>query len=232
MLRGKNVLAIPDLHGPFQHKDAIPFLLAVSQEYQCNEVICLGDEVDHHALSRFPKDPDGMSAGGEFTKAYFFMQELFGAFPAVKSCLSNHTSRPFRMALEHGIPKALLKSYGEAFDAPEGWQWALRWEIDGIVYEHGEGVSGQGGALKAALQNMKPTVIGHLHGFAGIQYQASYHTVIWGMNTGCLIDVEAYAFKYGEKFRNKVNLGCGVIRDGVPLWQPMRTKRGRWDGTL
>ena len=59
------VLAIPDLHCPFQHPDAFRFLRAVKNKYKPNQVVCLGDEIDAHALGRWTTDADGYSPGHE-----------------------------------------------------------------------------------------------------------------------------------------------------------------------
>jgi len=47
----KTVLVISDLQYPFAHKDSLAFLKAVNRKYKCNEVVCIGDEVDMHAIS-------------------------------------------------------------------------------------------------------------------------------------------------------------------------------------
>lgn len=227
------VLVIPDLQAPFFHRDSIAFLTAVKKKYQPNVVVNIGDEVDFHALSEYNHDPDGLSAGDELIKAIESLQPFYKLFPKVLVCTSNHTARPFRKAYKHGIPKAFLKEYREFLQAPKGWEWAEEYEIDGVIYEHGEGQSGAAGALKAALGNMQSTVIGHLHAFAGIQWSANDKHLIFGFNTGCLIDRHAYAFAYGKLFKNKPVLGCGIIDNGIPMFVPMLLNtKGRWVGSL
>jgi hypothetical protein len=233
MTKKYTVLVIPDTQYPFAHDDHTTFLKAVVKKYQPNEFVHLGDEVDFHALSDYDHDPDGFSAGHELTEALKDMRVLYKMFPSMKVCISNHTARPFRKAFKHGIPKAFLKDYHEFLQAPKGWQWAQHWEIDGIVYEHGEGFSGVNGALKAALGNMQSTVIGHLHSFAGIQWNANPRHLIFGFNVGCLIDKDKYAFAYGQKLKNKPILGCGIVIKGIPIFVPMVLDRnGKWIGSL
>lgn len=210
-----NVLTISDLHAPFHHKDAIPFLLYLKKHFKCDRIVCMGDEADFHGLSKFPKDPDGYSAGHEFQEARLFLQELFGHFPVVQSCTSNHTSRPFRKAYEAGIPEEMILSYEKFFKAPDGWQWADKFVIDNVDYIHGEGYTGQMAASKAAIQRRRSTVIGHIHTFGGVQYMEGANDRIFGMNTGCLIDVERYAFAYGKKLANKPTIGTGVVINGI-----------------
>jgi hypothetical protein len=229
----KIVLAIPDLHCPFEHKDSLAFLKAVKNMYKPTDIVCLGDEIDAHALGDYDHDPDGMSAGQELEKAIESLQPFYKLFPNVKVCTSNHTSRPYRQAFKHGIPRAFLRDYAEFLLAPKGWSWADSWEVDGVVYEHGEGFSGAAAAIKSAQQNMQSTVIGHIHAFAGIQFSANSKHLIFGFNAGCLIDRHAYAFAYGKKIKSKPILGCGIISDGVPTFIPMLLNgKSRWVGTI
>jgi hypothetical protein len=228
--KGKEtVLAISDLQFPFSHRDTFAFLAWVKQKYKPTQVVCMGDEMDFCAISNYDPDPDGMSAGDEFLRGLADMKKLYKLFPNAKSCTSNHTARGFRKAFAAGIPSAFLKGYAELLEAPKGWQWADRWEIDDVVYEHGEGFSGRQGAINCAEKNGKPTVIGHLHSHAGIQYSANEQSLIYGFNTGCLIDRHAYAFRYGKHMRHKPILGVGIIIKGVPQFIPMLlTKDSRW----
>ena len=227
------VLAIPDMHHPFAHKDTIPFLKEVNRYYKPDEVVCLGDEADFHALGDYDHDPDGYSAGAELHATIEALQPVYRLFPKVKVCVSNHTSRPFRQAFKHGIPSAFIRDYRDFMQAPEGWRWADYWEVDGIHYEHGEAFAGQLGAIKTALGNMQSTVIGHIHAFAGIMWSANPKHLLFGFNAGCLIDKDTYAFAYGKKMKAKPVLGCGIICNRLPTFIPMiLDKRGRWVGHL
>lgn len=226
------VLAIPDLHLPFQHKDTLKFLKAVKTKYKPNAIVFLGDEMDGHAISMHDSDPDGRSAGDELELAKKELKKFYKLFPKAKICTSNHGSLPYRRAYKFGLPKAFLKSYSEFLEAPKGWVWADEHEIDGVIYEHGESFSGQQGAIKSANANMQSTVIGHIHSHAGIQFSANQKHLIFGFNVGCLIDNSAYAFAYGKKFKSKPILGCGIIVAGIPTFIPMLTKNGNWIGSL
>lgn len=208
------VLAIPDLHAPFQHKRAIEFLVYVYKHFKCDMVICLGDELDFHALSRWPKNPDGHSAGFEFSLGLAFLKELYSVFPNVRVVHSNHTSRPYKKAYEYGLMSALLKDYKTLLEAPDGWSWHEKIEQDNVLYLHGEGFSGQNAHTRAAMLNRKSTVIGHIHSFGGVQYMQSYSDRIFAMNAGCLIDVDSYSFAYAKTLANKPTLGCGVVLNG------------------
>jgi len=227
------ILAIPDLHAPFEHRDALAFLLELKKKVRPDGVVCLGDEADFHALSNYDHDPDGRSANDELSEALEHLAPFYAAFPRVQSLHSNHTARPFRRAAKFGIPSAYLRSYAEFMRAPVGWTWHESVEHDDIRYFHGEGYSGPQGALKAAQAHMQPVVIGHLHAWAGILYNANPKYLFWGMNAGCLIDRHKYAFAYGKDTPAKPILGAGVVVDQVPHFAPMLLdSRGRWTGEL
>lgn len=233
-MKKKNVvLAIPDIHAPAQHPDMFPFLEAAKAKYKPNEIICLGDEIDAAGLGNWDKDPDGSSPGDELKAAIVVLKKLYKIFPVVKVCISNHTDRIYRKPFNAGIPKSLIKSYADILEAPKGWSWSEYWEVDGVLYEHGEGFSGKDGALKAAQANMQSTVIGHLHAYAGIQYYANARHLIWGFNAGCLIDRHNSAFNYGKHIKAKPIIGVGIIDSGTPRFIPMKlTPAGRWTGKL
>ncbi len=189
--------------------------------------------MDQHTLGRWTANPNGRSAGDEFKEAKLRLQPWFHHFPKTYVCISNHTYRVYKRADEIGIPEGFMKTIGQAYDAPHTWQWRQAWIHENVCFEHGEMVSGQLSAIRAAVQNRMSTSIGHQHCNGGVIYNANTNGVIWGMNTGCLIDVEQYAFDYSKTLRNKPTLGCGVIRNGVPYFVPMMTDhQGNWLGRI
>ena len=230
---GKTVLVIPDLHCPYEHPDAFQFIEAAKKKFQPHRAICMGDEIDQHAMSQYTPDPDLHSPGKELDLAAEQLAILARIFPVLPICHSNHGDRYLKKAARASIPRRALRKYAEIYDSPVGWQWADRWEIDGVVYEHGEGVSGPDAARRKAMYNMKPTVIGHIHSHAGIQYFNNGERQIWGMNSGCLIDFKSYAFKYAKHFASKPVISLALVDRGVPHLYPMTMdKNDRWDGNL
>lgn len=222
MTKRHNVLVISDIQAPFQHRDTIDFLYDQYRRFKCNRVVCIGDEVDFHAISLHDKEPEADGPTQELNKAKIFMRRLYSAFPNVESCISNHTDRPFRVASKFGIPRDFIRGYRELLDAPRTWSWHDRIVIDDVCYQHGEGYSGRNGAIQAAINNRQSTVIGHLHAHAGVLYHANENDLIFGMNVGCLIDIYAYAFRYGRTFKDKPVVGCGVVIEGFePFFLPM-----------
>jgi hypothetical protein len=209
------VLTISDLHCPFQHPAAFDFLNDLRKEYKPTKIICLGDEADFAGISFHKKNPDMPSPGDEYKKLIASLKPLFKLFPKVEVCTSNHTSRPYRMAFDVGLPSVFVKSYREFLGAPRGWSWHNRIRVDGVYYDHGEMLSGRDGAYKGMLQLKSSFVCGHLHSHAGVTYSESPDHQSFAMNSGCLIDPNHTAFSYSAKMRNKASLGTGIVIEGV-----------------
>lgn len=208
------VLAIGDLHAPFTHPGYLRFVQSVARQYKTNRVVFIGDEADHHAMSFHEHDPDGQSAGDENQRARKILHEWKRAFPRAQICIGNHTALPYRQASANGISRMWLRSYNEAWGINAGWKWGMSWEIDGVCYTHGTGFSGPTGARNAALKRRQSVVIGHIHSHPGTAFHASGRDLIFGMNVGCGIDVNAYAMAYGRDYPDKPVLSCGVVIDG------------------
>lgn len=228
------VLAVGDMHHPFCHPDALAFLKAVEKKYKPTVVVCLGDEVDQHALGRYPKDPDGLSAGEELQVALDKLIPFYVAFPKVMVCESNHTTRAYKRGFEAGLPKAFLKDIEIVLNAPEGWQWASEWLVDDVLYIHGDPFFGKNACEKHATENWGSVVIGHTHSYAHVKTFHKRRGNFFAMDVGCLIDEESYAFAYARKMNHKPTLGCGIITYGIHAeFIPMVVdKKNRWISRL
>lgn len=217
-----NTLAIADTHEPFCKEGYLEHCMEIRDKYHCGTVVNIGDEIDLCAISQWEKDPDGFSAGSEAEMAQVAMEKWYKAFPNTFVCIGNHTARPFRLARTAGLPKKFIKTYEEAWNAPEGWKWAEHWEINGVLYTHGTGMSGANAAIKLATRYRQNVVLGHIHSEAGIQYNASKIDLIWGMQLGGAIDDKSYAAAYAKDQLKKSIVGCGVVLDGkLPIYEPI-----------
>lgn len=229
----KVVLVIPDLQIPYHHRDAFEFLANLSDYTGPDEVICVGDEVDQYMLSAYDHSPNAQSAGDEYKATIKYMSHLYELFPEVKVCTSNHTGRVLKKAARAGIPKDYLKTIKEFMQAPKGWNWQDRWTIDGVRYEHGDDVSGLVPHRTAAIQNRVSTVIGHHHSSSGIHYISNAENMIFGMNAGCLVDMDTVAFEYSKTHKTKGTLTAAVVDKGIPRLFPMILNgKGRWIGEI
>jgi predicted phosphodiesterase len=222
----RNTLIIGDTHEPFCKEGYLEHCLDVQKQYNCGTVVHIGDLVDNHAVSYHEHDPDGKSPGDEFKLALQNCEKWYKAFPNVKICIGNHDKLPFRKAFTAGLPANWLKSYQEMFNSPKTWEWDFIHKVNGVIYQHGTGMSGEMASINAARENRQSTVIGHLHTVSNIRFLASEKDLIFGMNVGCGIDHSKYAFAYGREAPRKPVLSCGVVIDGrSPINIPMNLKK-------
>jgi hypothetical protein len=77
---------------------------AVAGQSKPTRVVFLGDIADQHALSRFTRDPSGLSAGHELRAARRQLAPLYDLFPVASVCWGNHDRRLYDRAAEVGIP--------------------------------------------------------------------------------------------------------------------------------
>jgi len=219
-----NVLVIGDSHEPFCKEGYLEFCREIQEKYKCGVVVNIGDEIDNCAISQYAKDPDGLSAGSEADLALNKIKRWYQTFPIVDVCIGNHSNRMFRLAHEAGIPKRMLKTYEQLWEAPKGWKWRESIDIHGVHYTHGSGMSGSSGALKKATQLRKSCVIGHIHTEVGIQYNVSAIDSLFGMQVGCGIDDKKYAFHYAKDNLKKSIISCGVVlnKGKLPIVELMK----------
>lgn len=221
------------MHHPYSHPDTVPFLAALKKKYNFDKVVCIGDEVDFHALSFHDSDPDLDSAGTELKQAIKSLRPIYELFPKVSVVDSNHGSMVYRKGLASGIPKAALRQYREVLQAPKGWDWTFDLKLKtplGLVYFcHGK--SGSAGRL--ASQYGMSCVQGHFHEKAQITYISTPEKLMFDAHTGCLADDSSLALGYNKVNPKRPIVSLIVIIDGVPHIEPMILKKGgRWIGRL
>ena len=206
------ILIIPDQHAPYQHPDALDFIIAVAAKIKPTRVINLGDETDGHALSMHDSDPSLDSAGVELSKARTWLQALERVFPIMDICHSNHGSLVYRRAFKSGIPTEYIKSYREILfpdGTGQGWDWKDKHRVtlpngEDVIFQH----QSAGDTLNNAAHERCSIVEGHEHGKFEIQYRSSTTALYWSLISGCLIDPKALAFAYGRLFPKKPLIGC------------------------
>lgn len=216
------ILLISDMHIPYHHKKLIPFLKGLKKKYSPTRIICLGDELDKHAMSFHDSDPDLDSAGTELEKSLPVIAELHELFPKMDLIESNHGSMVFRKAKHHGISRRYVRSYNEVLEVDNGWQWHDDLTIqlpDGqwVYFHHGKTVE----AVRTSQLMGMSHVCGHYHEAFGVKYWANPRGLYWGMNAGCLIDNKALAFAYNRTNPKRPIIGTGLIIDGVPVMEAM-----------
>lgn len=216
------ILLISDMHIPYHHPNLLPFLKGLKDKYKPTRVICVGDELDKHALSFHDSDPDLDSAGKELSASLPVIHAINELFPVMDIVDSNHGSMVFRKAKHHGLPVKYLKSYNEVLEVDEGWQWHedLTIELpDGqkVYICHGKTAE----AIKTAQLYGMSHVCGHYHEKFGVSYFSTPNKLLWGMNVGCLINNNSLAFAYNKVNPKRPVIGTGLIIDGVPILEAM-----------
>lgn len=209
--RPEIVGVIGDTHFPFVHPYYLEFLQDMFHARGVTKIVHIGDMVDHHAISRHLSEPDGLGAMQEFECAMEHVRLYTEAFPEATLLLGNHDRIPERQAAELGLPSFYVKSFAELFELPKSWTVTSRLVFNDVVYEHGINWSGKTGALNKAVAQMQSCVIGHSHSFGGCTGSANVQKYVFGLNSGCGIDIDAYAFRYGKYSKYRETLGCGIV---------------------
>jgi len=226
----KSILVISDTHFPFEHIDTFDFLKSVKSKFDPDLVIHIGDEIDGHAWSYHQDEQDSYGPDKEFELALTKMKMLYKIFPEVHVMHSNHGSLHERKAKDGRIPKAFIRTYREAFQAPTDWQWHPHFKAtmsngEQVYFAHGMGAN----AFNSASDLGISFVQGHHHSRLEVVSKFSPYTgrMIFGLTVGCLIDDDSFAFRYNRTTASRPKIGCGVILDGNPRPLPMLLNRNR-----
>ena len=214
------VLVVPDLHAPFIRDGALEFLVQTYHEYDCNEVVFIGDIMDNHYSSFHDSDPDGLGARRELDMAISQLRDFSIAFPDARVCIGNHDAIPARKAFSSGVSGAWVKSMKEVmldYGLPvDGWDFAEHHVIDGVKYVHGIGRQ----AKPRMIYDGESIVQGHWHARSSIEWLVNAHKKTFAMQVGALIDDNAYAMAYAKHFP-KSHKNCGLVLDGTPILKYM-----------
>lgn len=219
----QRILFISDMHIPYHHPELIPFLKGLKLKYNPTRVICLGDELDKHAMSFHDSDPDLASAGDELKRSLPIIKEIEKIFPVMDIIDSNHGSMVHRKAKHHGIPRHYIKSYNDVLEVGPGWKWHndLTIELpDGqkVYIHHGKSAE----AIKTSQAMGMSHVCGHFHESFGVKYWANPNGLFFAVNAGCLINDDSYAFAYNNVNLKRPIIGTCLIIDGVPVMEAMK----------
>jgi metallophosphoesterase superfamily enzyme len=202
------VLIIGDLHCPFDLDSYVDHCIKAYNDFNCNAVVFIGDVIDSHYSSFHETDPDGLGGGQELELAINRLAKYYKAFPDAYVTIGNHDRIIMRKAFSSAIPKIWIKEYNDVLNTPN-WKWVDRVVIDGVQYVHGEG----GTARTKCRADMQSSVQGHLHTQLYCETYVGQNFRIFGMQVGCGIDFNQYAFAYAKRGK-KPAIGCGVVING------------------
>jgi hypothetical protein len=225
---------ISDLHAPYQHTDALDFIIRIKQVYKPNRWINTGDESDKHGISFHDSNSDLFSPGHELKEAIAFHKETYKHIKNMDLLESNHGSLHLRKALANGIPMGYFKSYNDIYGIPSTWRWHYDLTVklpnrQNCYFHHGKSSD----VFKLSQAMGMCAIQGHYHEKFNIHYWGNPLGLWWGMQIGCLIDHKSIAFAYNKCNLKRPILGTGIIIDSQPMLIPMvLNKRGRWIGRL
>lgn len=203
----RRILVIGDIHAPFTLDGYLEFCQNTYANYNCNQVIFIGDIIDNHYASFHTSDPDGLGGGDELDVAVQVVKEWANAFPIADVTIGNHDRIIMRKAFDSQIPSRWIKSYNEVLGV--NWNW-----VDQIVYDNVQYVHGEGGTARTKSKNdMMSTVQGHIHTQAYTEWNVGKNFRIFGMQVGCGVDSKSYAAAYAKNFKKQA-IGCGVVLGG------------------
>ena len=200
-----------DVHIPFAHPNYLAFLKDTFAEWGVEQIVCLGDLIDNHAISRFQSEPCADGAYTELAKARRMVKELTETFPEVKMCRGNHDDIAYRQAATLGIGAEFIKPFRDIYGLPMSWSLEDEYVIDGVLYTHGTGRSGKHATYNIAVDERMSVCSGHTHTGGGVNYIANKTETIFALNTGCLVDYGTYAFEYSRNAKHRPTLGCGIV---------------------
>lgn len=203
-------LLVGDLHEPFSHNDYLRFCKTVEKNFECTQVIFMGDVIDNHYSSFHPTDPDGLGGKDELNYAIKKLKAWHSAFPNATVLEGNHDRIVKRKLFDAGISSKWFKEYTEVLETPT-WKFVDKIETKDILFTHGTGIGSMTGLYNKALHSRKSVVIGHIHSEAMIRYVDSK---VFTMIVGCGIDNDAYAFEYNKAFPKPPIVSCGVLING------------------
>jgi hypothetical protein len=238
MSRSNQVVYIwSDPHAPCIHRDHLAFAKEIKKKYgPFDKVICVGDEVDNHAISFHydTRDPDLYAHGDELALAIDNLRPYYSVFKEVDLLDSNHGSLVYRRGMASGLSRRVLRDPGEVLEAPKGWKWHqhLLLPIRGgkKLYAH-HGMKKNGLAL---AKDMGCCVVqGHFHTIFSIEYTSSPANLNFSMQVGCSFDDHHRAFRYNKLTKNRPIVGDGIIINGLPKLLPMvLDSKHRWTGEV
>ena len=208
-----NMLIIGDLHAPWILEGYLEWCKELEKEYNCNKVVFIGDVIDSGAWSFHEHDVDGMSVGDELTASIKQLKLAYELFPTADVTLGNHDLLVARKARAAGLSQRFIKDFGEIIEAPKSWIFRHEFIYDNVRYIHGS----VGNAFTRAKESRMSTVQGHLHSQSFLQYSVSEKDAIFGLQIGCGVDREAYAFDYAKPMPKKPVISAGVVLNNGEL---------------
>lgn len=220
----ENILVVADLHAPYTKKGYFEFCMQQFKKYKCNKVVFIGDIADFASISYHEKSPEMMGPADELKEIRKDLSKWKKAFKNVPVFVTfgNHDSLIARKIQTAGLPIEICKSLGDILDVPE-WNFDISFEFNDVIYTHGQGGGGIGGALAKVLNRRKSIVQGHFHTEAFVRWHVSDYDRLFACQVGSGVDDKSLAMAYAKFNTKKSIVSCAVVLDNgkLPIVIPM-----------
>jgi len=205
----RRILVIGDLHEPFCLEGYLKFCKETYANYNCNQVVFIGDVIDAHYSSYHEISNEAMGCADELDLAIKKLSRWYKAFPNADVTLGNHDRIIIRKAQTSNIPSKWIKEFSEVLETPK-WNFVTDVYYDNVRYVHGDK---SGKPHMAAKRDMISTVSGHYHTDMAVNWLFGKTRAIFSMAVGCGINSKSYAMGYMQGGKKEA-IGVGVVYGG------------------
>jgi hypothetical protein len=167
--RLESILALPDIHCPFEDKRAVRIVEDVAKAHKPNHIVISGDFLDGLNVSRHRKDPDlKVRFRDELDAGNALLDRIDALRPRGRKvfCAGNHESRlPNYIADNAPAFHGMLSIEGLLNLEKRGWEYVEYGDvakIGKVRYTHDTGSAGAGAAQKSRTKVGGSTIIGQL----------------------------------------------------------------------
>ena len=204
------VLCIPDLHIPFENKQALDFVLEMVKKHRPQQIIQMGDFADFYGFNMYGRDPEAITINDEIAELNEKVRLWEKYFPKMRVLTGNHENRLYRKLNMSDLSSSIVKSL-EDIVGLENIKYENVIEIDNVIFTHGTGSGGMYHAKNLAEKIGKSVVAGHTHSNLLAHYMNYNGNLRVGVNTGALIDDDSRVFAYGAGFLRKAIPAITII---------------------
>lgn len=194
MARLTRVLAVGDLHFPFQDQRAIELMVDVVKDFKPDKCVFLGDVFDMYCISRFEKNPykDFTLLRDELADAREQFRDLIDRINARTTVFigGNHDLRLEKYVALHAPKLGGLFKTEEILGVPNGvlylpYGQKNRYKIGKLIYTHGTR-TGENPASSMVKKYRSSVLFGHTHKLQIHHITDIHHNDFVGISAGWL----------------------------------------------
>lgn len=193
----QKILAVPDIHCPFEDRKSIDLMLKVAKDLSIDTVVLLGDFMDYYSVSFFSRDPQKEELlVSEIEQGNTLLEVFDKAFKDARKIYieGNHEYRLTRYLSGNARSLYGIVSTPQLLHLRDrGWEYVTygnHIKIGKLLFTH-EGVkSGKYPAATAVARYGKSICFGHHHRLQSIERRVLNERLV-GFSPGVLADIDA-----------------------------------------